>query len=265
MKKVIKIGIPLVLILFLVLWLLPESRVPDDVPVSTQTENQPTATATVSPIATGSPTSTKINSPTPKPSSGDLILQTVAFMAQAPSGNWADPRQQDGCEEASALMAMKWVKGVSSVSIAQAEKEILELSDWELEKYGSYRDTSTTDTVKRIFQGYFGYNGATAVKNISAEDIISELEEGNLVIVMANGRVLNNPYYTPPGPERHALVIIGYDPAKDQFITNDPGTRSGKGFRYSRNTLYSAIRDYPTGDHEPIVGTPKNMIVVRKI
>lgn len=36
------------------------------------------------------------------------ILYDVPFAAQAPFGEWSDKRQQDGCEEVSALMAVKW-------------------------------------------------------------------------------------------------------------------------------------------------------------
>jgi hypothetical protein len=58
------------------------------------------------------------------------------------------------------------------------------------------------------------------------------------------------------------IVIKGYDPEKNVFITNDPGTRNGESFAYDTDVLFEAIRDYPTGYHETIRVIEKNMIVV---
>ena len=43
------------------------------------------------------------------------------------------------------------------------------------------------------------------------------------------------------------IIVTGYDETKGEFITNDPGTSRGKGFRYSYDQLFEAITDYPTG------------------
>ena len=155
----------------------------------------------------------------------DRVLLNVPFTPQAPFGDWGDSRQQDGCEEASALMAMRWVQN-KAVTLAEAEKEIIAISDYEFQKYGNFHDTSVKDTIDRIFRGYFNYNNVTAKYDIDAEDIKNELSQGNLVIVPANGQKLKNPYYTPPGPLHHMLVIRGYDNKTGEFFTNDPGTAS---------------------------------------
>ena len=199
-----------------------------------------------------------------KEKTGITILSDVPFLAQAPFGAWSDPRQQDGCEEASSLIAMSWVEGKKEVSKDDALKGILAISEFELEKYGSYNDTSASSTIERILAGYFDYDQARLKYDIEADDIIAELEKGNLVMAPFDGRILKNKFYTAPGPERHMLVIIGYDYDKKEFITNDPGTRQGKGYRYSKETLISAIRDYPTGNHLPIEGARKVMIVVTR-
>ena len=60
------------------------------------------------------------------------------------------------------------------------------------------------------------------------------------------------------------LVIKGYDAETDQFITNDPGTRRGAGYRYAAAALFAAINDYPTGDHLLITTVTKAMIVVAR-
>ena len=93
----------------------------------------------------------------------------------------------------------------------------------------------------------------------------AELARGNLVLVPANGIKLNNPNFTPPGPDRHMLVIKGYDLDSGEFITNDPGTRKGEGYRYKEEIIMGAITDYPTGDHLQMTGEEeKAMIVVER-
>src|SRR3989344_6679608 len=87
------------------------------------------------PTSTPAPSSTKPATFTPTPrtsvtvypktSSTSAVLLTVPFAAQAPFGEWSDPRQQDGCEEASTIMAMHWVRGDMSLTLEEAKKEIL--------------------------------------------------------------------------------------------------------------------------------------------
>lgn len=192
-----------------------------------------------------------------------VLIENVPFTSQAPFGDWADPRQQNGCEEASVLMAVKWARG-GSLSKEVSLKEITGISDWSLKKYGEFRDTSLPDTLGWIFNDYFKYDQAVLVRDITVNDIIEELAKGNLVITPMNGQIMHNPNYKPPGPPRHMIVIRGYDPATKELITNDPGTRKGELYRYDATLLYGAIRDYPTGYHEIISEIEKDMIVVSK-
>src|SRR4030042_674403 len=186
----------------------------------------------------------------PSFTSGDINLP-IPFASQAPTGNWKDPRQQDSCEEASVLMVIKWIKG-ERLSKEEAEIKLIAISEWEKREYGNFHDTSAKDTLERIIIGYFKYENAHLKNNASLENIKEELAAGNAVIAPMDGQKLNNPYYTAPGPERHMLVIRGYDADKKEFITNDPGTRRGEGYRYNEDHFFSSIRDYPTGYHEPI-------------
>lgn len=206
-------------------------------------------------------------SPMPKKPDQEIssgISHDVPFVSQAPTGRWDDPRQQDGCEEAASYMAVLWARSEKPPSTAiETERELLKISDWEQENFGNYHDTSTADTIERIFKGYFNYDNVHAVYDVTADDIKEELVSGNVVVVLANGQKLGNPYFTPPGPDRHALVIRGYDPKTDEFITNDNGTKRGDGYRYKTSVLMGAIVDYPTGDHIPIENEVKAMIVVR--
>lgn len=192
------------------------------------------------------------------------VLLDVPFTSQAPLGEWGESTFQDGCEEASIYMAMLWVEKRLTTN-QQARAEIISLAEFQRKNYGSSVDTDTTDTIKLI-QDYYGYMHAEAHTNISAEDIKQELARGNLVLAPANGRKLGNPNYTAPGPLQHFLVIKGWDTKTGQFITNDPGTRNGENYRYAENVLTNALREYPTGNHDPITDeSKKSMIVIKPL
>ena len=200
----------------------------------------------------------------PVPSSKkEKILYTVPFLPQAPFGEWSDPHQQDGCEEASSIMAVLWAQG-KTTNYKEGKKEILAIAQYEDETFGNYHDTSAEDTLSRIIKGYLRHTNARVQTDISTDNIKDGLYKGNLVILPMNGQKLGNPNFTAPGPERHMLVVIGYDPTTDKFITNDPGTRQGKGYRYTSKVIAGALRNYLTGYHEPITKPQTAMIVVSR-
>lgn len=199
-----------------------------------------------------------------KPQVADLdqtVVHNVPFTSQAPSANWDNVVFQQGCEEASMLMAMLWVEQRGFINAKDAEKAILAISKFEQKNYGEFRDTSIEDTAK-IMKDYFDYQNIEVKNNITARDIKSELANGNVVIVPVNGQKLGNPFYTPPGPLQHMLVVRGYDAARKEFITNDPGTSRGELFRYKEDVLHNALQDYVTGYKETIREIHKSMIVV---
>jgi len=197
---------------------------------------------------------------------GENILITVPFTSQAPLLEWKDQRFQDACEEASVLMAMKWVKGEkiekTTVGKKKVRNEIATMADWEKKKYGSYRDTSALDTAKRLLTAYYGYRNWELKLDVKTDDLIVALKAGKIIIVPTDGRALKNPNFTGLGPDRHMVLIKGYNEDKKTFITNDPGTRKGENYEYSLAILYGAIRDYPTGNHLAIKETKKNAIFV---
>lgn len=192
---------------------------------------------------------------------GSFTLHDVPFTSQAPYAEWDNDMFQDGCEEASVLMAMSWVNN-ESLSPAKARSEIIAMFEFEQNQYGEYRDLSTADTA-RLIRDYYGYNNIEIKTDVTTDDLINELTNGNVAIAPMDGQKLRNPHFTPPGPVNHMLVIRGYDPEKNEFITNDPGTRHGELYRYDENILINAIRDYPTGHHEPNPNTKKTVIFVR--
>lgn len=186
----------------------------------------------------------------------------IPFTAQAPlEGQWQDERYQNACEEASIIMAMSWVND-TPLTNEKASEEIAKIIDFQQEKYGEHRDTSAEDTA-RLIRDYYGYEGVEYKAHASLGDIVNELSKGSIVIAPFDGQKLNNPYYIPPGPVEHMMLIIGYDQEKDEFIVNDPGTKRGKNYRYSAQVVESALRDYPSGFHLPIEKIEKNIIIVK--
>lgn len=192
------------------------------------------------------------------------IKQTVPFVVQAPFGKWKDQDFQNGCEEASTIMAMGWIKKTAEISAEKSEKQIKDIIKFEEKLLGYSADTDIFD-MQKIFQKYFEYNDVEARGSIGINDIKNELQKGNIVLVPAFGRALKNPNYTSPGPITHMLVIIGYDPENKKFITNDSGTRKGKDYEYAEDVLFDAIWQYPSGKihPEPPKGTlKKGMLVI---
>jgi len=179
------------------------------------------------------------------PSSPPVALD-VPFAPQAPFANWKDPRKRDGCEEASVVMAARWAGG-QSLSRDDADREIDALSDLAVERFGSYVDASAADTAA-LLSARYGTSSRVRY-DVSVDDLKQELRDGNLLIVPVNGARLGNPHFLLPAPQRHMIVVRGYDDDAGMFITNDPGTRWGSGYRYSYETIGAAMRDYATGNH----------------
>ncbi len=202
--------------------------------------------------------------PTVFPAHKLIYISDVPFAAQAPFGNWQDPQEQNGCEEAAAVIAVYWAKN-QILTPRIMLNEIQKISDFEIKEFGTSVDTSAGDAADRIFKGYFKYNQIRVAKLTAVSQIVNYLDAGSLVVTPMNGQLLGNPFYTPPGPQRHMIVIRGYDPQTDEFITNDAGTRHGENFRYSSSKFFFAIRDYPTGDHLPITDeSSKSAIIVSR-
>lgn len=192
----------------------------------------------------------------------DHVKQSVPFIVQAPHAQWDDPKYQDACEEASMIMADAWITDSGHISKNDAEEEMEKMFDAEKEIFGDVIDTSASDTAE-FFEGYYGHS-VEVRQNITMEEMYQLLAENKIIIVPANGKKLGNPNFTNGGPERHMLVVIGYDKNNGEFITNDPGTRVGRGYKYKDSILYNAIRDYETGNKKEISGAKKNVIIVKR-
>jgi hypothetical protein len=226
-------------------------------------EPSQSSTGSVEEYATEERIEDKVQDPAPIFEKEKEVIFDVPFTSQAPQGQWEDQIYQDGCEEASMIMALRWARGNSSLTPQEAQEQIRKMSEFEMERYGFNLDVSTEDTA-RAAKDFFSYEDIHVVKNISANDIVDQIYAGRVVVVAVNGKKLQNPYFSGEGPENHMLVIIGYDPQEEEFITNDPGTRRGSKFRYTKNTIQEALRDYPSGYKEPNPTIEKHMIIVER-
>lgn len=170
----------------------------------------------------------------------------VPFTSQAPLANW-DELHQEACEEASVLMVMRYFQGkpIGTPEQANVDIEALVADNAAL---GFPVDDTAADIIV-LLKDQDPSLTAELLKNPTVTDLQKVLSEGKLVIVPAAGQQLGNPYFTPPGPRYHMLVLRGY--TEDGFvITNDPGTKRGKGYVYRWDVLLGAIHDWNGGDVE---------------
>jgi hypothetical protein len=201
----------------------------------------------------------------PQTLTGTVTLP-APFILQAPGAKWGNPIFQDGCEEASMLMAMGWVRNTESVAAAKAATDMTTLAGFEVKRFGYHQDVSLPEIVSILWE-YFQYDRALLLEDITLSDIRQELSDGNIVLAPTFGGGLGNPFFTPPGPITHMLVLTGYDKSTKEFIVNDPGTRRGENYRYTEDILFESLWAYPPGTTHPPIPSPskrrKSVIVVR--
>lgn len=178
--------------------------------------------------------------PTKKPLPPEANL-AVPFTAQAPHANWDDP-YGELCEEASVLMAVSYLTNKEIPDAAFADKTLLAIKDFEEKRFGFYKDTTAEETAT-IVREHFMYKKVEVKQNPTVTDIKQAIADGRVVIVPVAGKEIGNPYFNPPGPLYHMLVIKGYT-SGGKFITNDPGTRRGADFLYDQNVIMEAMHDW---------------------
>jgi len=187
------------------------------------------------------------------------VLLDVPFIVQAPHADWELP-YSEACEEASILMVHNFLVNEEVASQEMMKEQIDSIIFWGDEAFGSFDTTAQTSS--RYFTEKLGYDPESihVIYDMTISDLKAVLAQGYPVIVPAAGRELGNKFFQTPGPLYHMLVIVGYD--GNEFITNDPGTRNGEGYRYNEQVLYNAIHDLTT-DLEAITAGRKAMIVVK--
>jgi len=109
------------------------------------------------------------------------------------------------CEEASALMVHYFYKNQTFTTKELADEEMKKLVDFQMKKYGFYKD-STAEETARFIKDYWGYKKVRVMPAAIAA-IKQELAAGHPVIIPAAGRLLGNPHFRRPGPLYHMLVI----------------------------------------------------------
>lgn len=181
----------------------------------------------------------------------------VPFSPQAPFADWDDPRQQEGCEEMSLIMVHHFLQG-SELTLETALEELHAMSAWQTDR-GWPLDIDLDDLAINARE-YYGYE-AEILENPTVENLQQALADGHPVIVPAAGRELGNPYFSGEGPWYHMLVLTGYT-RWGKFITNDPGTRRGEGYKYKETVIHDAMHDW-TGIKEEISTGAKRVLVVK--
>lgn len=179
----------------------------------------------------------------------------VPFMTQAPFSDW-DEVHNETCEEASVLMSYWFARDMKLPSKEKQEEALQNMIAWEIETFGDYKDMTVVQ-IEQLMHEYLQYTNVAIINHPSIVQIEKEISAGNTVIVPASGKDLKNPNFKNGGPLYHMLVIRGFD-AKN-FYTNDPGTRNGKNYAYTKDHLMEVMHDWNNGD--VIHGEPRVMVV----
>lgn len=196
-------------------------------------------------LPTSQPTTNAVPvNPTTSPVTNTLPAEVnlaIPFTPQAPHGNWDDP-YGEFCEEASLLMAARFMEGQGIPNPDVADQDLFAIHDFEMSRFGYYKDTTIAETAI-ILREHFSQTNFEIVENPTVNDIKQAVASGKPVIVPAAGRQLGNPYFSGAGPLYHMYVIKGYT-KNGQFIVNDPGTRRGADFLYSESVVMSSMHDW---------------------
>lgn len=187
------------------------------------------------------------------------VLLDVDFTSQAPFRDWSYP-WQEACEEAAVLITMRYFDGRGIEDKYDARDALQEIIDWEVENLGFYKDTTATTTMQ-IITDFYEYPHVEISFDVYLERMKKEIAKGNLIILPAAGRLLENPYFTPPGPIYHNIVLIGYDDEEGVFYSNDPGIMSGGKFKYSYENIIESVADW-SYEEETINMDRRVMIIV---
>lgn len=223
-----------------------------DLPSSDQ-EGEPDSSRTEGSMANESNNKKPEENSTALPTS---VNNPIPFTPQAPLANW-DALHEEACEEASLAMAHYFLEDRKVVLSKEAEEDIQKLTKF------INKDDVGVEELKAVAENYYKHTGWKIINNPKIEDLEKELASGNIIIVPLAGREIGNPYYKQPGPLYHMLVVSGYDNKRGVFITQDPGTKRGRSYEYSFQTLLNAIHDW-TGDKNKIKeGVSKILIVIK--
>ncbi len=193
----------------------------------------------------------------PKPLPKSVLIESVPFVPQAPLKVW-DARHEEACEEASLLTVKYWLEK-KKPSKEQIENELQSFIDWQ--DAHNFGPSITLSDLKDAAAGFWTDAWWSEIKvsqGATLDDLRRELAAGHPVVIGAAGRELKNPHFKNGGPNYHMLVLIGYDEAG--FVTNDPGTQFGAGYRYKNEIIDAAWHDW---NEQNILAGARNYLVIK--
>jgi hypothetical protein len=179
------------------------------------------------------------------------VVLAVPFINEAPDGNFSG-KWKNACEEASMTMVEKYYLHEQKVSVSEAKTFMTMLFNFQDKIWGSDVNSDAART-KRIIDENTIYNGKI-IDNPTVDQIKSELQQGRPIISPHYGFDLNNkniPFLPASrgGTSYHMMVIIGYDDATKELITNDDGDqKAGASHRYGYDLFMGSIHDYSFAD-----------------
>ncbi|OGH68198.1 MAG: hypothetical protein A3C15_01095 [Candidatus Magasanikbacteria bacterium RIFCSPHIGHO2_02_FULL_50_9b] len=193
----------------------------------------------------------------PDTSLGAVILD-VPFTVQAPFNSWRAQPFKDACEEAVIIMAESYYTG-DDLTPTYVRNRILAFAAYEKKYFGFHQDTNS-DYTELLIDAQSKIWG-TVVLNPTIDQIKKEIDGGRPVIHIAYSPKLKNPHYRLRMNPYHVVLIVGYDEARAEFVTHDPGTRFGENYRYPMNVIMDSNHDYQkpnkgTGRHAMIFTEP---------
>lgn len=176
-------------------------------------------------------------------------VNTVPFISQAPYGVWDKP-WSDYAEEASMLMASKWAKN-ETLNQATVPDELLAIGTWEGEQFGTSANTDALQTL-RVLKEFLGLDAELSY-SVDQESLKRALNEGKILLVPVNGKILANSHYGDPAPEFHMILIYGHE--GENFLTHDPGTIRGDSTVYEIQKVLESIQDLNGEDRVIVINS----------
>jgi hypothetical protein len=174
----------------------------------------------------------------------------VAFMSEAPDGNWTQP-WSNACEETVTLMADKYYAGAKSIGISEAKSYLQNLFAKEEALFGTSRNSDSRQMLE-IIEKYTDFKGRI-VTNPSLDDIKKEIAAGRPVISLHRGFDLKNSNieFSPTLSSYHTALVVGYDDDRQIFIVHDPGDEyDGEDHHYSYTLFMNSLHDYNYADNK---------------
>lgn len=181
---------------------------------------------------------------------------TISFTSQAPYSDWREP-WYNACEETSIAMVHTLYTGTPLTTKAQAKTQIQAIFSIKNTFIGESLD-EPAELIASLINDFLPWE-AEVLENPTLEELKKEIDANQPVILPVSAPLLQNPHFQGVFPY-HVIVLSGYDDTTEEFIAQEPGTRFGKNYRYSYDTIERAIRDFrPTNMDQ----APRRVVLTR--